>query len=48
MNRAQRRVHLVVWLALGPLLLAALGLALASRAPVPISEPVQIGVESTP
>ncbi len=36
MTRGQRRVHAGIWLALGPLLLVLLGLALASRAPAPV------------
>ncbi len=36
MTRVQRRVHAGIWLVLGPLLLALLGLALVSRVPAPV------------
>lgn len=38
MTRGQRRAHLVLWLVIGPLMLAALAWALVDRPEIPPSE----------
>lgn len=48
MTRTQRKMHLVLWLVLGPAALTGLVLAVLARPPIPVQPGQAPGTEPTP